>query len=523
MYNTLKQAFLVNLTCKVNGFIYRLQHLPWIGKYFTDSLYGNEGILFLIQLLVVLFSALIFVGGKLLYLFSMIYFPMTLMPQPSTATLCTIFLFLTLAGGIVNTKMLQATTKKYYAIHLLRMDSKSYALSHLWFYLGNIGLSFVLGLLIIFLLTGTNLWYIIPMVFLLIEVKVLGESLDLSYYRKHKKSFSNIIWTNLFIGCGSLALGYGLGYFFPLPLWVSLVVPIVLLIPSFLAMKYLHEKPNYRRIYKETVTKETAFFQIQNAQLKQTQTQLKIAEQDLEISDDIKNKDGYEYFNSLFFARHKKLLLTSAKKTALIFLGIAVVALGVDLFIPSSRPFFGRITMNYLPYFVFIMYATNRGAIVTQAMFFNCDHSMLTYKFYREPKIILEVFKTRLKTIIQINLIPGIVVATSLPILMGCAQAGTLWNGISIFLAIIFTSIFFSVHHLVIYYLLQPYDIEMKEKSSMYQVVNSITYLLCYFCLQIRVATEIFSIGIILLTAIYIVLALILVYRKAPKTFRLKQ
>ena len=61
----------------------------------------------------------------------------------------------------------------------------------------------------------------------------------------------------------------------------------------------------------------------------------------------------------------------------------------------------------YLPYFVFVMYILNRGTTVTQAMFMNCDHSMLTYRIYRTPKVILGVFKERLKTLILINLVPG--------------------------------------------------------------------------------------------------------------------
>lgn len=72
----------------------------------------------------------------------------------------------------------------------------------------------------------------------------------------------------------------------------------------------------------------------------------------------------------------------------------------------------------YLPYFVFIMYMINRGTVVTQAMFMNCDHSMLTYRFYRTPKVILALFKERLKTLIGINLIPALVIAIGLPLIL---------------------------------------------------------------------------------------------------------
>ena len=44
-----------------------------------------------------------------------------------------------------------------------------------------------------------------------------------------------------------------------------------------------------------------------------------------------------------------------------------------------------------LAWFIIIMFIVNRGAIITQAMFFNCDHAMLNYNFYREEKTILNL------------------------------------------------------------------------------------------------------------------------------------
>ena len=64
------------------------------------------------------------------------------------------------------------------------------------------------------------------------------------------------------------------------------------------------------------------------------------------------------------------------------------------------------------------MYAINRGTGFTKALFMNCDHSLLTYSFYKQPKFILKLFQIRLLEIIKINLLPALVIGGGLPILL---------------------------------------------------------------------------------------------------------
>ena len=132
--------------------------------------------------------------------------------------------------------------------------------------------------------------------------------------------------------------------------------------------------------------------------------------------------------------------------------------------------------MSYLPLFILILYVINRGTAYTQAMFMNCDHSILTYRFFRTPKVILGLFRERLKTIILINLMPAMVIAIGLPVLL-LITGGTdnVLNYAALFFSIIAISVFFSVHYLVLYYLLQPYNVSTEMKSSTYSVIQTIT------------------------------------------------
>lgn len=83
-------------------------------------------------------------------------------------------------------------------------------------------------------------------------------------------------------------------------------------------------------------------------------------------------------------------------------------------------------------------------------------------------------------------------------------------------------SIFFSVHYLTLYYLLQPYNIHTQVKSGAYTAVIWITYMVCWLFLQLRLDTLAFGLAATAFCIVYCIAACILVYKLAYKTFRLR-
>lgn len=202
---------------------------------------------------------------------------------------------------------------------------------------------------------------------------------------------------------------------------------------------------------------------------------------------------------------------------------ISILVLVLSLVVVNYNA--GEYVLNFLyfhlAWFVIIMYFINRGAIVTQAMFYNCDHAMLTYNFYREPKVLLNLFKKRLITVIKINLVPALALAIGMSILLFLSGATLNINYITIPVFIIILSIFFSVHYLAIYYLLQPYNKDMQVKKVSYSLVSILVYFVSYSIKDVVMSSVMFSIVGILFTLVYIVISLFLVYKIAPKTFKL--
>ena len=202
----------------------------------------------------------------------------------------------------------------------------------------------------------------------------------------------------------------------------------------------------------------------------------------------VSQKSGFEYLNELFIKRHQKILWKSAKRVSvicvLVFAGLFVLL----WILPEGREKINRILMTYLPYFVFIMYAVNRGTAFTQALFMNCDHSLLTYSFYKRPQNILRLFQIRLREIIKINLLPAFTIGIGLALLLlGSGGTSEPVHYVILLISILAMSIFFSVHYLTLYYLLQPYNVNTEMKSGTYQIAMSATYLVCFFLMQVQI------------------------------------
>lgn len=178
---------------------------------------------------------------------------------------------------------------------------------------------------------------------------------------------------------------------------------------------------------------------------------------------------------------------------------------------------------SILPFFVFIMYLLNTAKNITQAMFVNCDHSMLTYSFYRIPKNILILFKIRLREIVKINLLPAIVLALGyMAILFICGGIDQAFLAFISFISIISMSIFFSTHYLILYYLLQPYNAHTEVKSPIYSTIISLTYIICYAFTKLELPILSFGIVCILFCIGYCVIACILVLKWAGNTFKIR-
>lgn len=522
MFNTFVISFKLKNTYRTNGIIYSLRQLPIIKKILPNNLEKNGGLKTLANII----SAILEIGsiflGKIFYILLMVITPLTLYKSNNPNIILHILVFLTIIGAFLNTTIFNPSKDKYYAMFNLRMNPKKYTLTDYFYFLVKILIGFLPLVIFIAISYKINIFICLIIPFFIIGTKMIISTYSLYKFNKqgvipNENNVDKFVW--IIVGI-CLFLAYGLPYLnIVINQSIFLVIDFISVILGVLAFKYIINYNNYQPIYKILLTSQAIDVKVQTKDL--------IKNNNMRLIDNTttynSNKKGFEYFNDLFIKRHKKILLKSAKKTALIVLIIIIGVIGVSLFSYEFKENLNKSLLIELPYFVFIMYMINRTQTICQTMFMNCDHSLLTYSFYKDPKAILKLFKLRLLSVIKINLIPTSVIALGLPLIL-FITGGTdnIMNYFLLFISIISLGVFFSIHHLVVYYMLQPYNINLEIKSSTYSFANFITYLVCYTMLKFEMSTLIFGIVLVIFSILYSLISLLIVYKFAHKTFKLR-
>lgn len=522
MIKTLKISFALKNTYRVNGILHSLKQIPLVKKLLPDALYGVWGLKIFANVLSVLWELCTVFLGKFLYILLMVWGAGMLYENLDTGRVFLhILLCFTVIGSYGNTALFNPSRDKYYAMILMRMDAREYTLVNYTYSLLKVGVGFLPFTLGFGLLAGLPLWlcFLLPLCICGCKLMVAAYSLwdyDRSgkVYNENKLGRMEWLCTALLLGCAYGLPAAGIA----LPSTVSAGALLAALPAGFFGIRRIYSFGEYREVNRQLLAQIVN--QTENPKYTTKTANEKKISADLSITSERK---GFEYLNELFIKRHRRILWSSAEKIS----GIcAFLSLGAVLLLylkPELKPVANELILSWLPYFTFILYMINRGTGFTQALFMNCDHSLLTYSFYKQPGFVLKLFRIRLREIIKINAVPALVIGWGLALLLfvsgGTPQA---LNYVVLVVSILCMSIFFSIHYLTIYYLLQPYTAGTELKGGTYRLVSILTYLGCYFLMQMRMPILVFGGMCIVFCVIYSILACILVYKLAPKTFRLR-
>ena len=524
MLKTFITSFKLQNTYRTNSIIYSIKQLPLIKRILPNSLYKSRGLKIFAGIISILWEIINIFIGKIIYILLMIFTTLTWYHTNQADTFIHLFVFLTFAGGVLNTYMLNPTKDKYYAIILMNIDARKYGLSNYYYQLIKLIIGFLPFTILFGMIASVPLWIQIALPFFVLAIKLIVMNYQIYVFKKTNKASNENIPTKFVWGFVAicLVLAYGLPAInIVITQSIFLYIFIISIIFGIYSLVKIHNFRDYRKMYKQILTASNVYMAENNAG---TQAMKDISLKQIELDKNYtSNKSGFAYFHDLFVKRHSKILTKAVKKQSVIILVIFIaMIIGIEVN-EELKNRTNEILMKYLPYFVFIMYCINRSSSVTQAMFMNCDHSMLTYRIYRTPKVILGIFKERLKTLITINLMPATLIGLGLAVLL-YLSGGTdkPLNYMVLFVSIIAMSIFFSVHYLVMYYLLQPYNVNTELRSSTYKTVQGITYLVCWFMIQIQLPTLYFGIATIAFCVAYSLISLYLAYKYATKTFKLR-
>ncbi len=522
MRKTLWISFSLKNTYRVNGILYSLKQIPLLKRLLPQALYRVRGLKVFANVLSGIWEVLSAFLGKFIYFITMVIGIGVLYDRVAPgAVFLHILLFLTAIGAFLNTHLFNPTRDKYYAIVLMRMDARAYTLINYGYAIIKTIVGFLPFCIGFGLQKNVPLGVCLLLPFFVAGAKLTVSAVSLWRYEKGNRAYNeNQLgkWQWLVVGA-LLAAAYAPPAFgITVPSFVIVPVMLLFVLTGAAAIPKILNFAHYRAVQQQLLAQMLNQMD-QAGNLAQQQTRKTIST-DVRITS---RKKGFAYLNDLFIKRHQKILWKASVRIAAVCLFLLAGLLLVFYLEPEIRTKINGLLLTSLPYFVFIMYALNRGTGFTRALFINCDHSLLTYSFYKQPQMVLQLFAIRLREIIKINLLPAAVIGGGLAVLL-YASGGTdnALHYLVLIVSILCMSIFFSVHYLTIYYLLQPYNAGTEMKSGTYQIVLSATYIVCFCMMNLQMPTLLFGILCIAFCVLYCCVACVLIYRFAPKTFRLR-
>ena len=521
---------------RFNRLVYRLKKVPIIEKIIPQSFYGNSILkmaLYVVSLVIRVFSNLMNMLVYSLFFYGLpflFFYPGIIegnWPDPELFRTYFISIFIGVTCIISPMSRFHFLPEgKYEALYLidsLRMNVRKVASTcYLKRYLVDV-LKFILFFGFCISIKWITYMDAIALLFLMSGSRWLFNQISIVYYKDKlffQKGYKQIIITiivfAIFTGITITKVTYDIPN---IAIWC-----LAILIAS-LALLLYYFKYRTMNLYGPLRKEAHSILEVMNFDTTSVVKEaVKMKDKDFDVDETISNKKGFDFFNAAFFRRHRSYLYNPIRKITLIILGVVLAIAIAMLLLKSARGIVHGFFDNKLASLMLVTYFLNRGEKMCQAMFFNCDSSMLVYRFYRKRENLLKNFILRLKTLLQFHLLPASVMSVGMVLIMVLSEYdASAIIYVSVFLSVLFMNLIFCIHSLVLYYLLQPYNLQMEQVGFSHRIVTGITYFVVYIFHDIGITLIWFSLGLIVLFVMYTIVATILIYKVAPKTFCLRE
>jgi len=536
----------VNISKRVNGFLYFLRKLPLVGKKISPNVYQSYGLKHILFILVAIASVLMAVATKglmigfyagLVWTFDFTFHAGTGSMDFASYIWAGLFLWFMMTffiNNVYNTWFSQVDPKTLEFMDNFHLSKKFFikaktlidgVINGVYYF----PIAILLGWL-------TDSWMLV------LALPVLYMALTfLGYYLSRIVLSGNKIalMTQSFIIIGGVVFTLAIGILVPIftdAAWIVIIFsPIIIAISLLVALgcffgilKFKRED-HYLAVVLDRSTaisegaKNIAADTTTNVQKKMTVTDSRGRFED---------KKGNAYLNAILFDRYKKefrkILRTRLIATGVIVLAFFVINQFWSDFLGDATGLIPLLNIIFIPMWI-SMFSVGRKMV--QIVFLNCDNAMLHYPFYREKSVILSGFLDRLKRTFMFNSVLALA-----PLLMwviiGFSNEMD-FSFLPMTLLILITVIaLFSFHDLFLYYILQPFAGDMQVKSPMYFIINMASSMVVWMVVGggFGGGTDLMSllfesqwqIAIILaiLTVVYVGLGMLALHKFASKTFK---
>lgn len=533
MVETLKLTLQIEMSMNLNSLIYFLKRVPGIKRLFQKVGYehNSEAKAFVMISMIYEIIKMIFKIGLLLafgILFPLFFVKYRYSDVQIQDTYNHVYLVFYILLPYISDRVLSPSQRKFICVKVMRMNAKNFMVAD---YLPQDILRLLIEI-VMFYFVAVGFHLNVFLVILLVVAKhfysITFEALHVLSYEKTNKFFhKRLAFVSIYMLVG-LTVGYSLSLLnlvLPIPELIMVIIALIGIAAGLIGWKYLLNFPYYDLAFNDANVASDLSIDKSKIKAEANFRTVKLNEKEYSNAELVTTKydniAGYEYLNAIFFERHRRVLIRPIL-VELVVIAVALLVSAIVILVSNDvKLIFVKEVLKQFPAVIFICYLMSTGPKATKAMFYNCDISLLRYGFYRESGSVLATFTLRARNVIGTNLIPAAFMSIGLFILELVA-GGTGRELLPVGLLVLTMSIFFSVHNLVLYYLLQPYSTDLSVKNPLFSVINGATYFLSFLCFEMKTAPENFLFYTVLGTAVYVVLALIAVYKFAPRTFTVK-
>ncbi len=557
-----------------NSLVFALKKTPVIGNLIPDKLYSTtflKVIYWIFHVIVEVFKLFIgkIFGLGMIYLAAFLlsdqYIEHEMVQGVSRSAMygnlgLFIFLLYAFCGILIRVPYFNCTTEKEYLVFMLRMDAKKLNETLIWYDLAKLFIGYVMAG-IFAVITGAPFWLWLGIPVLALAVKFLGIGLQILSFRfksrLHKSlkisAVAYLIRLALVLLAGPFFIVFvANGYFIPMPQMVIITV-LTVIAGIWGLMMFLKTDSNlHRRALHDNISKTEVKA---TSQYDNTKSFKKIKAKGTVKGD----KKGFEYLNALFVKRHWTMLCMKPVIFTIIVAAVMILLSGEFIYGYYSRygadncwnmvitniinfftfrgfsdallpvgndpafEFFRYVAQSHLLGMMIPLSIADNSFKTTQAMFINCDNSLMTFSFFKQREKIIKLFDIRLKQLIKINIGPVVSLGLFADLIL-FVTGGQSYPGEYLVTILVgfMLSILTSVTWLALYYLFQPFTTSVVAKSGAYRITSIIIYSVASILVWVPLVSYILAPVLLVVTAVYIFVMRKLVYKHAPKSWRIK-
>ena len=573
--NTLFKVIHLRSIIGYNGLVYALKKTPVIGKILPDKLYSTmflKVIYWIFHVIVEVFKLFIgkIFGLGLIYGLSFLLTDLYISdgmaagisgPNLYASFALLFFILYAVCGLLLRRSVFSWTTDKEYMVFMLRMNARKLNYTLFIYDLAKLVIGYLIAGIFGAVL-GAPFWLWLGIPVLAVLIKLFGTGFQAFRFRQKRKrhkllklsiTAKIVVFTLILMAAPLLIMLVAKGCYIPLPVMLASAGVFALLGVWGLRECDKFDSIHHRRVLHDNIGKNEM-----SAYYSKTDTTKSFKK--IKAKGSVKeNKKGFEYLNALFLKRHSGMIVVKP----IVFTVIAFTVMGLMIagFIYHYYQDFGSdnclnmIGNNILNLILFGKYEdalmpfeADAGGVFfrwlaqshmlamlmpisiadntfksTQAMYINCDNSLMTFSFFKQREKIIKLFDIRFKQMIKVHLAPAIACGLFANLILFYTGGQDFpFQYLLTIVVCILMSVSYSMIWLAMYYLFQPFTTTVNVKSGIYTVLRIIISVVLTIIVFIPSNTFVLTLVMLVFTSVLVFVMRKLVYKHAPKTWKAK-